>query len=134
MKLLAVMLALAPAPAAAADWWWVEGEPQDAAMTFVDSASAARQGETVTLRTATVDRSGQMIERTLRFSCAGQPREGAHRFAGAGDADRMTWAAMLGGLTPREAAMAIFASGERETPRRIRRPAMGAELGRVARV
>lgn len=134
MKLLALILALTPAPAMAADWWWVEGDPQDAVMTFVDSTSASRQGDEVTLRTATVDRAGQSVERTQRFSCAGEPREAAHRFACASDADRLTWAAMLGGLTPREAALAVFASGEREAPQRIRRPAVGAELGRMARV
>jgi hypothetical protein len=103
-------------PAMAADWWWVSGEPEDAAITFVDAESLA-QG---VARAVSVDRTGAMRPQTVVVDCA-KPDGAVQRFACASDDERMNNYAMLGGLDPREAALALFASGKKQptaVPRR----------------
>lgn len=122
MSLLPIVLALA-APADQAEWWWVRGDPQDAAISFADAGSVRRDGDRASVRVTSVDRTGQTIDRVLTFRCPAPATEGPHRFACASDADRMNWAAMLGGTSPDEAARALFAS---ESPSPVGR-------GRLAR-
>lgn len=108
MSLLPLVLALT-APAGG-DWWWVEGDPADAAISFADAASVRRDGDRASVRVASLDRTGQRIDRVLTFRCPAPAGEGPHRFACGTDADRMNWAAMLGGTGPEQAARALFAS------------------------
>jgi hypothetical protein len=117
MSLLPLVLALTPAPAASADWWWVQGDPQDAAISFANARSAVRNGDQASIRVVSVDRTGQSVERVVTVRCPASPKEGPARFACGTGTDRMTWAAMLGGMTPRDAAQALFAGGERREAR-----------------
>ena len=110
MSLVPLVLALTPAPAAAGDWWWVEGDPQDAAISFADAGSVSRTAGGATVRVVSIDRTGQAVERRLTVSCPAGHADGPARFACGTDAERMGWAAMLGGLSPRDAARALFAS------------------------
>jgi hypothetical protein len=111
VSVLPLVLALTT-PADGGDWWWVQGDPQDAAMTFADARSVTRDGARATVRTVTIDRTGQALPQVMTFTCPAPPREGPHRFACDSDEERMSWAAMLGPLSPSEAARALFASGE----------------------
>lgn len=117
MSMLPLVLAFTPAPDPATDWWWVQGDPQDAAITFADGRSVVRQGDHATVRTVTVDRTGQSVAQTLTFTCPAPAREGPRRFACGSDADRMGWAALLGTTSPHEAARALFASGDQRADR-----------------
>ena len=111
MSILPIVLALS-APAVGGEWWWVQGDPQDAVMTFADSESVVRDGARARVRTVTIDRSGQAVIQHLTFACPASDREGARRFACDTAEDRMNWAAMLGPMSPSEAARAIFSSVE----------------------
>lgn len=113
MSLLPLVLAFTPAADPAVDWWWVQGDPQDAAITFADARSIRRVGADATVRTLVIDRTGQTLERVLTVRCPAREAEGPARFACGTEDDRMTWAAMLGPTAPREAAGALFVSGER---------------------
>jgi hypothetical protein len=111
------LVACLSSPAFAADWWWVSGEPEDAAITFVDAESLA-QG---VARAVSVDRTGAVTPRTVAIDCAKPADTAVQRFACASEDERMNSYAMLGGLDPRAAALALFASGKKEgavTPRR----------------
>ena len=110
MSLLPLVLALSPAPAATADWWWVQGNPEDAAIIFADGRSVSRAGDRATVRVLSLDRMGQAVERTLTVTCPAPRQEGPARFACDSEAERMGWAAMLGGTSPRDSARALFAS------------------------
>lgn len=94
----------------AADWWWVSGDPEDAAITFVDAESLA-QGKA---RAVSIDRSGAVTPRTVAIDCAKPADTAVQRFACASEDERMSTYAMLGGLDPRAAALALFASGRKE--------------------
>jgi hypothetical protein len=103
------LIACLSAPAMAADWWWVSGDPEDAAITFVD-AESLMQGKA---RAISVDRSGAVTPLTVTVDCA-KPGTAVQRFACASEDKRMNSYAMLGGLDPRAAALALFASGKKD--------------------
>jgi hypothetical protein len=69
--LLVGLLALPPAPAAAADWWYlsVAGDPGDQAGFYADRESRRRSGDRVTIREATeyerVTEQGNLSARLL---------------------------------------------------------------------
>ena len=100
--------------AQAADWWWVSGEPQDRAIQFVDADTVLRDNAHATVQVLSVERTGQSSAKVLRFRCdtpPDSPEIQPIRLFACGEADeRVKIAAMLGPITPREAAQAIFAS------------------------
>ena len=111
------LVACMSSPAVAADWWWVSGEPDDAMIVFVDAESIAAG----TSRAVAIDRSGIVRPLTVSVDCSKPVGTAVQRFACASDEERMNSYAMLGGLDPRDAALALFASAKKEpaaTPRR----------------
>ena len=107
--LLATLLA---APAQAADWWWVAGDSGDEAAVFVDGESVRQAGDTASVNAVRITRAGAVSMATWRGRCGTRFKSGeiaaVARFACGSDADHMQEAAILPGLTPAEAARAIF--------------------------
>jgi hypothetical protein len=115
--LVGALVVCTSSPAMAADWWWVSGDPEDAAIIFVDAASLT-EGKA---RAVSVDRSGTVTPQSVAIDCAKPADTAVQRFACASEDERMNSYAMLGGLDPREAALALFASGKKQpsaAPRR----------------
>ena len=117
----AALLSVSAAQAApAADWWWVAGDSKDDVAVFVDAETARLTGRTAAIDMVLVERSGARLTDTWRGRCDLPPSSEEMRavaeFACGSDETRMSSAAMLGGLTPEEAARAIFGVG-RSTPR-----------------
>ena len=117
MTIMPVVLIGVALAGATPDWWWVAGDSNDGAAVFVDAATAGRTGESAAIDIVRVDRGGARASATWRGRCdATQPNEedrAVAAFACGNDETRMKTAAMLGGLTPPEAARAIFAGGGR---------------------
>lgn len=123
MKTIAAALFLSAslaAPAHAADWWWVAGDSSDDAAVFVDGDSVRHAGMTASVSAVRIARDGTISTATWTGRCgARSPTEdiaAVAQFACGTEADHMQQAAMLPGLTPREAARAIFSvrAGRRE--------------------
>lgn len=116
MKLIAAALLTAglSVPTQAADWWWVAGDPGDDVVVFVDGESAQRAGDVASVQALRITRAGAISTATWHGRCGTAPSSpdlaAAAHFACGTDADRMRGAAMLPGLTPSEAARAIFSS------------------------
>ena len=115
MKTIAAALFLSAslaAPAHAADWWWVAGDSGDDAAVFVDGESLRHEGMTASVNAVRIARDGTVSTATWTGRCgARSPTDeisAVAQFACGTDADHMQQAAMLPGLTPREAARAIF--------------------------
>ncbi len=110
----AAILAIAPAPAQATEWWWVSGEPGDRTASFIDADSVRLDKGVATLRLQRILHPGRSIDSVQRVRCdtraLSPDREAIRRFACAGPDERMKIALMLGGIAPREAAQAIFAA------------------------
>jgi hypothetical protein len=99
-----------PAQAAAAEWWWVAGDSHDAAAVFADAGSIRRDGDRASVRAVRITRDGAASIASWSGRCDGVHAETAPlaHFACGSDADRMRQAAILPGLSPAEAARAIF--------------------------
>lgn len=115
MKLIAgaVLLGtLLAAPAQAADWWWVAGDSGDDAAVFVDGDSVRQAGDGASVQAVRITRAGAVSMATWSGRCGTRFKSdeiaAVARFACGTDADHMHQAAMLPGLTPAEAARAIF--------------------------
>jgi hypothetical protein len=114
--LLGTLLA---APAHAADWWWVAGDSGDEAAVFVDGDSVRRTGAEASVSAVRITRAGAVNTAIWQGRCGtrykSEETAAIARFACGTDADRMHEAAMLPGLTPAEAAHAIFGARQPET-------------------
>ncbi|MFD1611347.1 hypothetical protein ACFSCW_05975 [Sphingomonas tabacisoli] len=115
--LLGVALSLAApvvgTPAAPAeDWWWVAGDSRDEAAVFVDGGSVHRTGKDASVTAIRVARDGTPSDFSWRGRCGDHHADdeiaAVARFACGTDDDHMKDAALLGGLSPAEAAHAIF--------------------------
>lgn len=117
----ALLAAALAAPAQAADWWWVAGDSGDAAAVFVDGDSAQRTGDKASIRAVRITRAGEASIASWTGRCgdhhAADEIGAVARFACGTDADHMQEAAMLPGLTPVEAARAIFGVRQARTDR-----------------
>jgi hypothetical protein len=109
----AAILAAAPIPSQAADWWLVSPRGADRTAVFADVESLQRSDGRVELRTLRIDRTGRSGERLETVRCtgdAGRPDQAAlHRFACASDQDRDRYGLILAGMSPEEAARLVFA-------------------------
>lgn len=108
-----VLLGLvAASPAQAADWWWVAGDSGDDAAVFVDGESVRQAGDTASVNAVRITRAGAVSMAIWRGRCGTRFKSdeiaAVARFACGTDADHMQEAAILPGLTPAEAARAIF--------------------------
>ena len=131
--LLGVALSVATAPALIQDqpadnWWWVAGDSRDDAAVFVDASSVRRAGDNASVTAVRVARNGAAADFSWQGRCSGVHADdeiaAVARFACGTDDDHMRDAALLGGLTPAEAAQAIF-SVRAAQPRRERRLTSG---------
>lgn len=109
-------------PRATDDWWWVAGDSRDAAAVFVDGGSVRRSGDTASVLAVRIARDGSASDMSWEGRCGERHGDkevaAVARFACGSDDDHMEEAALLGGLSPVEAARAIFASRAREPARR----------------
>lgn len=109
---MAATMALTPAAASAADWWWVAGEPGSDHAWFVDVDSIVADGPETSFRLLHVarGRTPDVLER--RADCAGSVDGGSdeaiQRFVCATPEERLSLGAMLGPIAPEVAASAIF--------------------------
>ena len=122
MKSIAVAALLAAAfaaPAQAADWWWVAGDSGDEAAVFVDGESVRQAGDGASVQDVRITRAGAVSMATWSGRCGTRFKSdeiaAVARFACGTDADHMHQAAMLPGLTPAEAARAIFSVRQART-------------------
>lgn len=104
------------------DWWWVAGDSRDEAAVFVDGASVRHAGDSASVAAVRIARDGSAADFSWRGRCGGAHADkeiaAVARFACGTDDDHMREAAMLGGLTPAEAARAIFGAGRPQPNRR----------------
>ena len=108
---LAAMLALAPLPAHAAEWWLLPGASTATSALFADSDGMMRGEEGVSLHILRIDRSGGAVESTHWTRCDATrtgDEEALRRFACGSHEERMGSAMMLGTMAPEEAARLIF--------------------------
>jgi hypothetical protein len=110
--LIAAALGTVAVPAQTAEWWWVAGDSGDAAAVFADAGSVRRSGDQASVRAVRIARDGAASIASWSGRCsdvhADDQTAAIARFACGSDADHMQQAAMLPGLTPAEAARAIF--------------------------
>lgn len=104
--------ALIQAPVSTSEWWWVSGDTRDSAAVFVDGGSVRRTGDTASVTAVRISRDGTPANVSWRGRCTDRHADdeiaAVARFACTSDDDHMKEAALLGGLTPAEAARAIF--------------------------
>ena len=96
------------APAQSAEWWWVAGDSRDAAAVFADAGSVRRDGDRASVRAVRITRDGAASLASWSGRCTNVHPNEIAAFACGSDADRMRQAAILPGLSPAEAARAIF--------------------------
>jgi hypothetical protein len=96
----------------AGDWWWVAGDSRDEAAVFAEAGSVRRNGDSASVTAVRIARDGSASDFSWRGRCGGVHADeeiaAVARFACGGDEDHMREAAMLGGLSPVDAARAIF--------------------------
>jgi len=116
---MAAAIALAPAAAQAADWWWVAGEPGSQDAWFVDAESISVTGAKRTFQMLRIaaDRPGSSGEGS-EVDCTRATTDLVQRFVCASSEERMSLGAMLGPMTPETAAQAIFAAPPVRTAKR----------------
>lgn len=112
---LMALMAAGSQAAQAADWWWVSGDAHDRAAWFVDAESVVRTGPNASLTVQLVTRDGTVRQRVRQVRCDTPRPDAVQRFACATDNERMATAAMLGPISPRVAAHAIFVSANPTT-------------------
>jgi hypothetical protein len=104
--------ALVQQPELSGDWWWVAGDSKAEAAVFVNGESARRTGETASITAVRIARDGTPSDFSWHGRCADRHADdeiaAVARFACGTDADHVQNAALLGGLSPAEAARAIF--------------------------
>lgn len=115
---IAASLALAPAAASAADWWWVAGEPGSHDAYFIDADTIATAGAATWFKLLHINQMrGPSPARLEQVHCArtsepeGDSPDAAiaiHRFACATPAERLSIGAMLGSIAPEATADMIF--------------------------
>jgi hypothetical protein len=110
---LVTALAVTATQASAANWWWVAGDPGEDTITFVDADLVRHEGGAASVRALVVTRAGGVSQIDWRARCDTRPNgtiAEMTRFACASEETRMQDFAMLGTLSPGEAARAIFAT------------------------
>jgi hypothetical protein len=117
--MMAAATALAPVAAQAADWWWVAGEPgsQDAWFVDADSISATGTQRSFQLRRVAADRP-EGAEEGAQVDCARGSTDLVQHFVCATPEQRMSLGAMLGPMSPEDAARAIFKAPPVQTAKR----------------
>ena len=97
------------------NWWWVAGDSQDDAALFVDSSTLRQDGGRAGIQAVRIGRDGRATSASWQGPCEDVTLNPVARFACTGDDEHMREAALLGGMTPAEAARAIFSvrTGER---------------------
>lgn len=106
--IVAAGLAVAPATAQAADWWWVAGDPGDDQAWFVDADSINGSGDELSFQQMHVTRSAPAATESRTVSCGGHRDDPVERFVCASEEERLSIGAMLGPVAPQVAAAAIF--------------------------
>lgn len=106
--IVAAGVAVAPAAAQAADWWWVAGDPGDHEAWFVDTNSISGSGDELSFQQMHVTRSAPAAAELRTVSCGGDRDDPIERFVCAGKQERLSIGAMLGPVAPEVAAAAIF--------------------------
>ena len=116
---MAAATALAPVGAQAGDWWWVAGEPgsQDAWFVDADSISATGAQRSFQLLRVAADKPDSMEEST-QVDCTRGSTDLVQRFVCATPEQRLSLGAMLGPMSPQEAAQAIFKAPTVQTAKR----------------
>jgi hypothetical protein len=117
--MIAVAIALAPAAAQAADWWWVAGEPgsQDAWFVDADSISTTGAQRSFQMLRIAADRPGR-TEEGSQVDCGRASTDLVQHFVCATPEQRMSLGAMLGPMAPEVAAKAIFDASPMQTAKR----------------
>jgi hypothetical protein len=109
---LSIAAATGAAPAQTAGWWWDAGDSRDDAAVFVDGGSLSRSGDRASARAVRIARDGTASMASWTGRCGDRDADDAiaavARFACGTEADHMQQAAILPGLSPAEAARAIF--------------------------
>jgi hypothetical protein len=110
--LISAALGAVTVPAQASEWWWVAGDSHDTAAIFADADSVRRTGDRASVRAVRIARDGAASIASWSGRCgdvhADDEIAAVARFACGTDADHMQQAAILPGLSPSEAARAIF--------------------------
>jgi len=94
----------APVSAQAANWWWIAGKPEDAAIFFADAETMVRRNGDVILHVQRVEKSGKVIETVAHVQCSApqtaQEENPLSLFACSTEDERMHLGIMLGDRTP----------------------------------
>jgi hypothetical protein len=110
--LITAALGTVAVPTQSAEWWWVAGDSRDTAAVFVDADSVRRSGDEASVRAVRIGRDGAASIASWAGRCTDRHADdeiaAVARFACGTDAERMQQAAILPGLSPAEAARAIF--------------------------
>ncbi len=112
--ILAAALSTAPMQAHAAEWWCLLGSPDAQTVQFVDTDSAIRTHDMVTLAVQRFNRAGTASKSVATIRCdraALGPDARTLRDFACGTLDyRMNNGVILGEMTPAQATQIVFAS------------------------